>query len=121
MQTDTQQQMDAVVIAGQRAASAVAGLRSEPVPEPGPGEVLIEVHAAAVNPLDVVNAAGMLGTPLPMIPGGDFAGIVVSDGDHTGQEVWGSGPVAGNGAGNEATGHARALRRPSRDVAVTQA
>ena len=41
-----------------------------------------------------------------MIPGVDCAGIVVSDGDHTGQEVWGSGPSAGN----RATGHARALR-----------
>ena len=61
------------------------------MPEPGPGEVLVEVHAAAVNPLDVVNAAGLLGTPLPMIPGGDYAGVVVSDGDHAGQEVWGSG------------------------------
>jgi NADPH:quinone reductase-like Zn-dependent oxidoreductase len=48
-----------------------------------------------VNPLDVANAAGLLGTPLPMIPGVDFAGIVVSDGDHAGQEVWGSGPALG--------------------------
>jgi hypothetical protein len=48
-----------------------------------------------VNPLDVANAAGFLGTPLPMIPGVDFAGIVVSDGDHTGQKVWGSAPELG--------------------------
>ena len=90
-----QQQMDAVVLqAGGTPAQSLA-VRSEPVPEPGPGEVLVEVHAAAVNPLDVANAAGLLGTPLPMIPGVDFAGIVVSDGDHTGQEVWGSGPNLG--------------------------
>jgi NADPH2:quinone reductase len=55
------------------------------VPEPGPGEVLVEVHATAVNPLDVANVLGFLGTPLPMIPGVDFAGVVVSDGDHAGQ------------------------------------
>ena len=61
------------------------------MPEPGPGEVLVEVHAAAVNPLDVVNAAGGLGTPLPMILGGEYAGVVVSDGDHAGQEVWAAG------------------------------
>ena len=78
------------------------------MPEPGPGEVLVEVHAAAVNPLDVANAAGLLGTPLPMIPGVDFAGIVVSDGDHVGQEVWGSGPALGMALdGNRPGTHAR--------------
>jgi NADPH:quinone reductase len=66
-----------------------------PVPTPGPGEVLVDVHAAAVNPLDVANIGGLLGTPLPMIPGVDFAGIVVSDGDLNGQEVWGSAPELG--------------------------
>ena len=90
-----QQQMEAIVIqAGGTPAQALA-CRSEPVPEPGPGEVLVEVHAAAVNPLDVANALGFLGTPLPMIPGVDFAGVVVSGGDHAGQEVWGSGPSLG--------------------------
>ena len=52
--------------------------------------MLVEVHAAGVNPIDIVTAAGMLGTPLPMIPGIDFAGVVVSGGDLNGQEVWGS-------------------------------
>ena len=125
MPTDTQQshsneqqQMDAVVIQASGPPAQSLAVRSEPVPEPGPGEVLVEVHAAAVNPLDVVNAAGRLGTPLPMIPGVDYAGVVVSDGDHTGQEVWGS---AGGRWACEAAGHACALRRPSRDVAVTQA
>jgi NADPH:quinone reductase-like Zn-dependent oxidoreductase len=65
------------------------------VPEPGPGEVLVEVHAAAVNPLDLANIAGLLGSPLPMIPGVDFAGVVASDGESTGQEVWGSAPQLG--------------------------
>ena len=70
-----QQQMDAVVLqAGGPPAQSLA-YRSEPVPQPGPGEVLVEVHAAAVNPLDAVNALGLLGTPLPMIPG-----VVVADG-----------------------------------------
>ena len=91
------------------------------MPAPGPGEVLVEVHAAAVNPLDIANVMGLLGTPLPMIPGGDFAGVVVSDGDHAGQEVWGSGPALGMELGVEATGHARLLRRDPRGVALTQA
>ena len=107
------QQMDAVVIqAGGPPAESLA-VRSEPVPEPGPGEVLVEVHAAAVNPLDIANAMGLLGTPLPKIPGVDFAGIVVSDGDHAGQEVWGSGPALGMALdGNRPGTHARLVAIP---------
>jgi NADPH:quinone reductase-like Zn-dependent oxidoreductase len=96
MPTDiSSQQMDAVVIQASGLPAQALAVRSEPVPEPGPGEMLVEVHAAAVNPLDLANAAGLLGTPLPMIPGVDFAGVVVSDGDLNGQEVWGSAPQLG--------------------------
>jgi NADPH2:quinone reductase len=119
MPTDTQhfggngKQMDAVVIEGSGPPAQSLAYRCEPVPEPGPGEVLVEVHAAAVNPLDVANAAGLLGTPLPMIPGGDYAGIVVSDGDHAGQEVWGSGPALGMALGAMRPGtHARFVALP---------
>jgi NADPH:quinone reductase len=85
-----EQQMNAVVMqAGGPPAQALV-IRSEPVPVPDPGEVLVEVHAAGVNPFDVFIAAGGLGSPLPMIPGIDFAGVVVSDGDLHGQQVWGS-------------------------------
>jgi NADPH:quinone reductase len=116
MPTDTQhsqQQMDAVVIQANGPPAESLAYRHEPVPEPGPGEVLVEVHAAAVNPLDVANAAGRLGTPLPMIPGGDYAGIVVSDGAHAGQEVWGSGPSLGMALGGKRPGtHARFVALP---------
>jgi NADPH:quinone reductase len=120
MSTDTQQshgngqqQMDAVVIQASGAPAQSLAYRPEPVPVPGPGEVLVEVHAAAVNPLDVVNAAGLLGTPLPMIPGGDYAGVVVSDGDHAGLEVWGSGPALGMALGAKRPGtHARFVALP---------
>jgi NADPH:quinone reductase-like Zn-dependent oxidoreductase len=119
MPTDTrhfrsnEQQMDAVVIQASGPPAQSLAYRSEPVPVPGPGEVLVEVHAAAVNPLDVANAAGLLGTPLPMIPGGDFAGVVVSDGDHAGQEVWGSGPALGMALGVKRQGtHARFVALP---------
>ena len=105
MSTDT---MDAVVIQAAGPPSQSLAYRSEPVPQPGAGEVLVEVHAAAVNPLDLANAAGLLGTPLPMIPGVDFAGIVVSDGDHTGQEVWGSGPALGMALGRSDRARTRA-------------
>jgi NADPH2:quinone reductase len=112
MPTDTQQ-MNAVVIQGSGPPAQSLAYRCEPVPEPGPGEVLVEVHAAAVNPLDVANAAGLLGTPLPVIPGGDYAGIVVSGGGHAGQEVWGSGPALGMALGTKRPGtHARFAALP---------
>ena len=105
--------MDAVVMeAGGPPAQSLAH-RSVPVPEPGLGEVLVEVHAAAVNPLDIANAAGLLGSPLPMIPGGDFAGVVVSEGAHQGEEVWGCGPALGMALGEKRPGtHARFVVLP---------
>src|SRR5215470_13588602 len=108
-----QQQMDAVVIQASGPPAQSLAYRSELVPEPGAGEVLVEVHAAAVNPLDIANILGLLGTPLPKIPGVDFAGIVVSDGDHVGQEVWGSGPALGMALdGNRPGTHARFVAMP---------
>ena len=73
----TVQQMDAVVMVASGPPAESLAIRSEPVPEPGSGEVLVEVHASGVNPLDAVNALGLLGTPLPMVPGVDYAGVVV--------------------------------------------
>jgi NADPH2:quinone reductase len=64
-----------------------------PKPEPGEGEVLLEVHAAAVNRSDVLNARGSFPfTTLPRIPGRDFAGVVVEGPrELVGAEVWGTG------------------------------
>ncbi|MFL5105448.1 MAG: zinc-binding dehydrogenase [Xanthobacteraceae bacterium] len=50
-----------------------------PDPEPGPGEVLIRVHAVSVNrTLDLIVRAGQYGRPvtLPLVPGVDPAGVV---------------------------------------------
>jgi NADPH:quinone reductase len=95
MATTSIAQMDAVVIQESGPPAESLAVRSEAVPEPGPGETLVEVHAAAVNPLDIANIAGLLGTPLPVIPGVDFAGVTVSDGERSGEEVWGSAPQLG--------------------------
>jgi NADPH:quinone reductase-like Zn-dependent oxidoreductase len=67
--------------------------REVPRPTPGEGEVLIEVHAAAVNRSDVLNARGSFPiTTLPRIPGRDFAGVVVEGPrELVGTEVWGTG------------------------------
>jgi NADPH2:quinone reductase len=70
-------------------------LRATEVPRPDPaeGEVLIEVHAAAVNRSDVLNARGSFAvTTLPRIPGRDFAGVVVEGPPElVSKEVWGTG------------------------------
>lgn len=62
-----------------------------PVPDPGAGEVLIQVKVAGINPSDLANVAGRFGASLPRVPGRDYAGIVVGGDGTPGQEVWGSG------------------------------
>lgn len=58
--------------------------REHPVPVPGPGEVLIKVHAAGVNPVDWKIRDGLLKTRMPhqfpIIPGWDVAGTVAAVG-----------------------------------------
>jgi NADPH2:quinone reductase len=66
------------------------------IPEPGEGQALIRVKAAAINPSDVGNVAGRFkATTLPRTPGRDFAGIVVKGKKHEGEEVWGSSSALG--------------------------
>lgn len=49
-----------------------------PVPEPGPGEVLVEMRAAAVNFPDLLTLEGkyQVRPPVPFIPGTEGAGVV---------------------------------------------
>lgn len=47
-----------------------------PRPEPKPNEVLVRVHTTGVNPVDWKIREGYLKTPLPMIMGIDFSGVV---------------------------------------------
>lgn len=53
-------------------------LEDAPRPEPRAGEVLLRVHAASVNHLDIFVRRGMPGVKiaLPHIPGADAAGVV---------------------------------------------
>lgn len=57
-------------------------------PQPGPGEVLIEVHAAGVNRADVKQRQGTYPMPpgAPTIPGLEVSGIVVAVGERV--ERW---------------------------------
>lgn len=51
-----------------------------PDPEPGPGEVLVRVHAAAVNFPDVLILGDryQLSAAPPFTPGSEFAGVVAA-------------------------------------------
>lgn len=53
------------------------------VPEPGPGEALVDVRAAGVNFPDLLIAQGLyqVRPELPFSPGGEGAGVVVAVGD----------------------------------------
>lgn len=52
-------------------------LRYETVsdPEPGPGEVLVELRAAGINRRDILVKSGIYPFPLPLVPGSDGAGV----------------------------------------------
>jgi NADPH:quinone reductase len=67
------------------------------VPKAGPGQLVVEVKSAGVNPSDVKATLGMMPHAVwPRTPGRDYAGVVI-DGprEWIGREVWGSGGELG--------------------------
>jgi len=78
-----------------------------PRPHPGDGEVLVRVHAAAINPVDWKIREGhlkdMLKHTLPLVLGWDFSGVVESLGSgltrlKAGDEVFSRPDIARDGA-----------------------
>ena len=74
-------------------------------PEPGPGQVLVRVHAASVNPVDtkIRQQGGQYGIEPPVILGYDVSGVVEGVGDGVedlveGDEVFYTPPLNANGA-----------------------
>lgn len=68
-----------------------------PTPEPGNGQVLVKVGAAALNPIDTYlrNGANYWELPKPFVTGSDLAGTIETVGPGTqkymvGQRVWGT-------------------------------
>jgi NADPH:quinone reductase len=61
----------------------VLELHDIPTPKPGPGQILVRVHAAGVNPYDTYMRSGTyaIKPQLPYIPGSDAAGTVEAVGD----------------------------------------
>ncbi|MEV7523185.1 NADP-dependent oxidoreductase [Streptomyces sp. NPDC091371] len=97
-----------------------------PVPEPGPGEVLVRVHAVGVNPPDWYLRDGLTKLPverrpkvvLPMIPGTDVSGVVEAvgadvDGFSVGDEVFGLVRFPGLGG----SAYAEYVAAPASDLA----
>jgi NADPH2:quinone reductase len=75
-----------------------------PDPEPGPGDLVVRVHAAGVNPVDAKVRVGTRGGPLdgPRIPGWDASGVVETAGPGSrfkpGDEVYFAGDIGRPGA-----------------------
>ena len=79
----------------------VLKLEEAPDPKAGPGQVLIDVKAAGVNPVDTYIRSGKYGPKeFPFIPGGDVAGVVEAVGSGATRfkprdRVWVYRPVTG--------------------------
>jgi NADPH:quinone reductase-like Zn-dependent oxidoreductase len=118
--------MRAITYAAYGDESVLTVDRDHEDPKPGPGEVLIRVRAAGVNPVDwqVVEGRlqGRLDVRLPAIPGWDVAGVVEATGGGVedlmpGDEVFGYArlPVVQHGT------YAEYVAVPARYVALRPA
>jgi len=69
----------------------VMKLEDVPDPKPSPGQVLVRLHAAGVNPVDTYVRAGTytIRATLPFTPGSDGAGVIEAVGD--GVKQWKGG------------------------------
>src|SRR6185369_16941559 len=80
----------------------VLKLEEVPTPQPGPGEVLVRIHAAGVNPVETYIRAGTYARlpNLPYTPGNDGAGVVEQTGADVsefkvGERVYTAGSLSG--------------------------
>jgi NADPH:quinone reductase-like Zn-dependent oxidoreductase len=75
--------MRAVAVTGYGATPSLIDI---PVPQPGPGKVLIKLRAAGMNPMDGTLASGAwkpMPAKFPMVLGADGAGVVEKVGEGT--------------------------------------
>jgi NADPH2:quinone reductase len=80
----------------------VLRLEEVPTPQPGPGEVLVRMHAVGVNPVETYIRAGKYARlpELPYTPGNDGAGVIEQVGPDVnefkpGDRVYTAGSVSG--------------------------
>jgi NADPH:quinone reductase len=87
MKTNIPSTMLAVVLTESGAQPTVATI---PVPQPGPGEVLVKMHFSPINPSDLAFLAGGYGIkkPFPVVPGFEGSGTVVAAGKGILPKIW---------------------------------
>lgn len=102
---NSQESMHAVLI-NNYGGSEVLTHSQRPVPKTGPGEILVKIHATALNPVDFKIRQGHLHelfpANFPRILGGDISGVVVASGQDAsdfrpGDEVFFSNPLDRDG------------------------
>jgi NADPH2:quinone reductase len=97
-------------------------LKLEEVPDlaPGPGQVLIKVHAVGVNPVETYIRSGTYGwKQWPYTPGADSAGVVEAVGENVrkvkpGDRVYTAGSASGTYAQKTVAPEARVFRLPDK-------
>jgi NADPH2:quinone reductase len=67
--------MRAVVVT-QQGGPEVLEIQDRPTPEPGPGEVQVDVRAAGVNFTDIYQRTGVYAVPTPFVLGAEGAGMI---------------------------------------------
>lgn len=73
-------EMRAVVVT-EHGGADVLQVQTRPIPEPGPGQLLVEVAASGVNFIDVYRREGVYPVDTPFVLGGECAGKIVAVGD----------------------------------------
>ncbi|MFZ5890526.1 MAG: quinone oxidoreductase family protein [Myxococcota bacterium] len=91
------------VISKETGGADVLKLEEQPAPEPKEHDLLVEVHATSVNPVDIKVRSSGAGRSFPLILGYDVSGVVVDvgarvQGFRRGDEVYGCPNLFGNGA-----------------------
>ena len=125
--------MKAAQIKGYGGSDAIEMVADAPKPSVEAGKVLVEVHAASLNRIDVITRAGymheMMSLSFPVTLGGDFAGVVSEVGEgvtdvKVGDEVYGQagGLMGGSGSLAEftATQAGKVAKKPA-SIDMTQA
>jgi len=77
----------------------VLQVQQVPDPAPGAGQVVVDIKAVGINPVDTYIRSGLYGQrPLPYIPGSDAAGVICASASsrwQVGQRVYLTGSLSG--------------------------
>jgi len=73
--------MNVIKVSAYGDAAVLKLTAAEPKPMPGPGQVLVKIHAAGVNFVDIYQRRGIYPVPVPYIPGLEASGVVEACGE----------------------------------------